>query len=108
MNSSSDLRDRLVDAELYTSGQGDKFHPLSDRLRELFEQYEQDGQDSLTSYEPRADEQDESELEAQEQLLTAILDELDRYEVAPDWDPYHAYHTGRLRTMLAASEEEID
>ncbi len=101
MTYSSDLRDRLVDAELYVSGQGDKFHPLSDRLRELFEQHEQDAQDSLTSYEPSADEVDESELEAQEELLTAILDELARYEVSSDWDPYHSYHLVRLRNLLA-------
>jgi len=66
----------------YVENQGDKFHPLSDELREVLEA-------------PAA---------SQEELLGTLLTALDSYEAAPE-SKYHLYHTAQLRAKLAPAPD---
>jgi hypothetical protein len=78
--------ERIYDLQLYVENQGDKFHPLSDRLAAILENAEQAAH-------------------APEELLRRLLTEITTYEAAPA-DPYHGYHIAQLRDRL--SEEEDD
>jgi len=62
----------------YVENQGDKFHPLSDELREALE----------------------APVSSQEELLGTLLTALDSYEARPA-SIYHLYHTAQLRARLA-------
>ena len=66
----------------YVENQGDKFHPLSDELRETLE----------------------APVGSQEELLGKLLSALDSYEARPA-SIYHLYHTAQLRARLAPAPD---
>lgn len=79
-------KDQLPELRLYVENQGDKFHPLSDQLLELFQ---------------ASEETDSPE------LLEELLVTIGSYEAAPE-DPYHSYHTGKMRELLVSVDEDED
>lgn len=97
--------DRIYDLQLYVENQGDKFHPLSDRLAAILEDAEQAAQNELTSYEPAPGEEDSEAAHAADELLGRLLAEIAVYEGAPA-NKYHGYHIAQLRDRLAAEEED--
>ena len=97
--------DRIYDLQLYVENQGDKFHPLSDRLAAILEDAEQAAQDELTSYEPALGEEDSEAAHTTEELLGRLLTEIAVYEAAPA-NKYHGYHIAQLRDRLTTEEED--
>lgn len=97
--------ERIDDLALYVENQGDKFHPLSDRLAVILEDAEQAAQDELTSYEPTPDEEDPEAANAAEELLRRLLTEIAAYEADPA-DAYHGYHIAQLRDRLTDEDDD--
>lgn len=76
MNNGSE---NLKYVQLYAEGQGDKFHPLSDTILDLFNT----GEDVT---------------------VAAVEDILSTYEATPTTK--HEYHIGRLRDILYAAPDD--
>lgn len=80
-----DTNEKLLYVKLYAETQGDKFHPLSDQILELFAPFEQNGTDDAASYSDNL-----------EQKVREVIDE---YEQNME-SKYHQYHVDRLRGEL--------
>lgn len=73
------LTQKLYDIELYCCNQGDKFHPMSDDLRDILEGSE-------------TDEQKETSIET----------------LCVKFEQEHPYHVGRVREFLTQVDDEDD